>query len=314
MGAKKENNYVQEASRIELQQLKYFVAVAENLNFSKAAEKLFVSQPLLSQQIVVLENILDSQLFIRSTRDVSLTPVGKLFLTEAKRILEKTDAAVQATKYAARRDNYPQHFRVLCDELYDRAAVTGGAFRFMREHPGNTCEIMIRSYLEAIQMLKREETDLSIAFLEQIPPQDRIAQMVIGRDYFDLIISEDLVGEKTQADVLCAASKIPLLLPERDTRLLNTATQVSAGLGLSPTISFGQVSTDVIVEVELGGAFTFLPHRFANRYKNRGLLRLPLQTMAAAQLTYSACWMKKKSNAMLSVLASYFADDLVNEI
>ena len=61
---------------IEIRQLQYFLAVAEQLNFSKAAKMLYVTQPLLSQQIAELEKQLNVQLFSRSRRSVSLTPAG----------------------------------------------------------------------------------------------------------------------------------------------------------------------------------------------------------------------------------------------
>jgi DNA-binding transcriptional LysR family regulator len=308
MAAKKESNFVQEASRIELQQLKYFVAVAEHLNFSKAADELFVTQPLLSQQIVALEQMLGCRLFLRSTKGVSLTPAGRLFLTEARRILDKADAAVRAAVRAASGDAYPRHIRVICDELYDRAAVTDGAFRFMQAHPDCMCEIKIRPYFSAIEMLERRQADLSIAFLDQPPDRKRIVQQILGEDCLDLVAPGDLAEEQTRDDLLRAAGRLPLLLPERDTRLLNTAVQVCEDLGLSPTTSFSQAAADVIMEVELGGAFTLLPHRFARRHQGRALVRLPLRDVPRAQLTCSAYWLGQGSNPVLPVLASYFSD------
>lgn len=306
----RKNNYVQEASRIELLQLKYFVAVAEHLNFSKAAEELYVSQPLLSQQISALEQILDSQLFVRSTKAVSLTPVGKVFLTEARRILTKTDEAVRASRRAADGDEHHRHFRVVCDEFFDRMALTDGAFRFMQDHPGDTCELRIGAYYFAAQMLEREEADLSIAFLEQEPARDRIDGRIIGKDSLDLVISRQLIDADRRTDILHAAARLPLLLPERDTRLLNMAMRVCGELEISPAVSFGQTAADVVMEVELGGAFTMLPHRFAQRYENRALVRLPLCGESGAQLVYGAYWLAKETNPLLLDLADYFADDV----
>jgi DNA-binding transcriptional LysR family regulator len=306
MAAKKETNFVQEASRIELQQLKYFVAVAEHLNFSKAAEELFVTQPLLSQQIVALEQLVGSRLFQRSTKGVSLTPAGRLFLTEARRILDKTDEAVRAATQAASGLTCPRQLRVLCDELYDRAAVTDGAFRFMQAYPQCECEIKIRPYYFAVQMLERREADLSIAFLDQPPDHQLVVQQILDGDCLDLIVPQDPAAGSAPADLLRAAGRLPLLLPERDTRLLNMAEQVCRALGLAPTVSFGQAAADVIMEVELGGAFTLLPHRFARRHQGRALVRLPLRDVPQARLTYAAYWLGQEQSSILPVLASYF--------
>ena len=67
--------------------LKYFIAVAEELNFTRAAEKLHISQPPLSTQIQNLESDLGTKLFIRSNHGLQLTDSGKLLLDRAKQII-----------------------------------------------------------------------------------------------------------------------------------------------------------------------------------------------------------------------------------
>ncbi len=74
-------------NHIEFRQLRYFVAVAEELHFSKAAQKLHISQPPLSQQIMALEAHIGTPLFIRTKRCVQLTDAGRVLLSSAKRIL-----------------------------------------------------------------------------------------------------------------------------------------------------------------------------------------------------------------------------------
>ncbi|MGD0206887.1 MAG: LysR substrate-binding domain-containing protein [Verrucomicrobiota bacterium] len=78
---------------MEMQQLRYVVAVARNGNFSRAAEQCHVAQPSLSQQIQKLEDELGERLFDRMKREVRLTPHGEAFLRRAVRILEEVDAA-----------------------------------------------------------------------------------------------------------------------------------------------------------------------------------------------------------------------------
>jgi LysR family hydrogen peroxide-inducible transcriptional activator len=78
---------------MEMQQLRYVVAVARTGNFSRAAEQCHVSQPSLSQQIQKLEDELGERLFERMKRAVKLTPTGEVFLRRAARILDEADAA-----------------------------------------------------------------------------------------------------------------------------------------------------------------------------------------------------------------------------
>jgi DNA-binding transcriptional LysR family regulator len=86
---------------VELRQLRYFVAVAEELHFGRAAERLHMSQSPLSRAIRELERELELVLFIRTTRHVELTPAGAALLERARRALAEVDAAVADARHAA---------------------------------------------------------------------------------------------------------------------------------------------------------------------------------------------------------------------
>ncbi|SDJ82906.1 DNA-binding transcriptional regulator, LysR family [Nonomuraea maritima] len=86
----------------DLRQLRYFVAVAEESSYTRAAERLLVSQQSLSQQIALLERMLGAKLFDRDTRGTSLTAIGALFLPEARAVLDRADEAVNVVARAVR--------------------------------------------------------------------------------------------------------------------------------------------------------------------------------------------------------------------
>lgn len=85
---------------MELRHVRYFLAVAEYLNFSKAAQQLHIAQPPLSRQIRQLEDDLGVALFVRNKRRVELTKAGRVFLDEARKLVVQAGHATEAARHA----------------------------------------------------------------------------------------------------------------------------------------------------------------------------------------------------------------------
>lgn len=86
---------------MNLNQLQYFIAAAETHSFTKAAEQYYISQTAVTQQIKALEESLGCALFDRTTRPVTLTPAGSVFLLESKAIIERMNNAIAHTRDAS---------------------------------------------------------------------------------------------------------------------------------------------------------------------------------------------------------------------
>ncbi|WP_433888024.1 LysR family transcriptional regulator [Streptomyces sp. CA-111067] len=119
---------------LDLRKVRYFVAVAERLHFSRAAEELLIAQPALSRQIRALERELHTELFVRDSRRVELTEAGRRLLDDARPLLAAADAA---RRRVARATQAP---RTLVVGFRTGIRVTEAARAFAAAHPGATVE------------------------------------------------------------------------------------------------------------------------------------------------------------------------------
>src|ERR1700733_5761752 len=131
---------------MELRQLRYFIAVAEELHFRRAAERLHMSQPPLSQQIRALEDELGFTLLTRTRRRVELTPAGEAFLRDARALLSELDGAVAT----ARRIDAGQTGRLRVGFVGSAllSIVPGTVERFRASRPGVAIELRERSTVD----------------------------------------------------------------------------------------------------------------------------------------------------------------------
>lgn len=150
--------------QLELRHLRYFLAVAEELNFSRAAERLHIAQPALSAQIRSLETQLGCELFSRTTRRVDLTPAGELLLADAREIVERADRAAAKVAAAARGDRGA--LRVAFAAHGAGETSTEIFRRFAGDHPDIDVELVESATLEGLQHLVADhEADAAFAWL-----------------------------------------------------------------------------------------------------------------------------------------------------
>ena len=145
-------------------QIACFLAVAETLNFARAAERLHVTQPAVTQQIHSLEAELNTRLFQRTTRTVELTQAGLLFLDDAKTIFEIYERVQKRAEYNA--DDMREPFTIGFHSYHEVSALTG-LLRKMKERFPNLYPIFrIVPFQHLYQRLSEEAVDVVLSFRE----------------------------------------------------------------------------------------------------------------------------------------------------
>jgi DNA-binding transcriptional LysR family regulator len=152
---------------VELRHVRYFIAVAEYLNFSKAAQQLHIAQPPLSRQIRQLEDDLGVTLFVRSKRRVELTKAGLVFLDEARKLVVQAGHATEAARHAQKGE-----FGVV--RIGIASGLGGVVGRAVAEHCRRFPAINIecKDVFSTVQNEALHKRDIDVGFLR--PPVDPV--------------------------------------------------------------------------------------------------------------------------------------------
>ena len=184
---------------MELRQLRYFVAVAEELHFRRAAARLHMSQPPLSQQIQQLEAEMGCTLLTRTRRRVELTPAGAAFLRDARALLSELDGAVET----ARRIDAGQTGRIRINFVGSALVSTVPELvqRFRASHPRVEVELHERSTVEQLRAIKAGSVDVGLIRA----PLEADADLVV-----ETIARERTVAALAAKHPLAAMRRVPL--------------------------------------------------------------------------------------------------------
>lgn len=188
-------------------QLEYFISVAESLSFTKTAEKFYISQTAVTQQIKALEEHIQVTLFTRSKRRVELTPTGKVFLSEARTIIKNINDAIEKTQQFANGLFGTLSIGILIG--YEKNKLQQYLKKFSHTYPNISMEICTNEMTEHLNLVKDNLMDLAFVINPENQPLKGFEYKTVERyslvallppdhplyneDYIDLI---DLQNEK----------------------------------------------------------------------------------------------------------------------
>ena len=239
----------------EIRHLRYFATVAEELHFGRAAARLGIAQPPLSQQIQRLEQLLGVRLLERTSRRVQLTPAGEVFLAESRRVLDAVEGAVEAAQRVGRGESGTLRVAFAATVMFLALPGIIRSFRDrfprvhldLREMPTGPQLAGLRSGEIDIGFVRepRPDPDLEIVTVMREPlriavnrshplaAKATLAVRDLQHEPFVLFPAELAPGLHAQVMGLCRAAGFEPNVVEESRELYTSVSLVEAGLGVS---------------------------------------------------------------------------------
>ena len=184
---------------MELRQLRYFIAVAEELHFRRAATRLHISQPPISQQIRALEQELGCRLLHRTRRRVELTAAGEAFLRDARALLHELDGAVETARRIDAGQSGRLRISFVGSALLSTVPIAVQRFRAVR--PDVEIELRERSTVDQLRAVADGLTDIGLVR----PPIE-----TVGRLRTELVLRERTVAALPVNHPLSRLRRVPM--------------------------------------------------------------------------------------------------------
>jgi DNA-binding transcriptional LysR family regulator len=224
---------------MELRQLRYFVTLAEELHFGRAAEREHIVQSALSQQVQRLERELGVRLLERSTHHVALTAAGVVFLVEARQILAHVDRAAGAARNTA---GAAAPLRVgIIDSSYD--SMPQILHEVQARYPGLMIHQVEASVPEQYQQLIDGRLDVGVGRAALAPPQ--IASLLFRQDPLGVLVPTGHPLADLDGVTVAVLAKQPLLLAEEAMapEFNQFTVEMCRAAGFTPTVYGGTVES-----------------------------------------------------------------------
>jgi DNA-binding transcriptional LysR family regulator len=261
---------------MELRHLRYFVAVAEEMHFRRAAERLYVAQPAVSEQVRKLEQELGVKLFDRTQRSVSLTTAGSALLDEARHVLRHAELAQQAAKAAGDHVTMPLRIGYLPDSL--PAAVPRALSHLAVAAPRVRVHLETGSALRLIDEVRARRLDAAVTSLPAPTSGLRTTLLDHQRAVAALPLSHAHACNPTIALDRLAPERLVVLPRDVNPAFYNAVVSLCHTAGLSPKLI--EIGAPRVEDALL--AVAMLPESVTERYTIPGVCFVPLEASAPA--------------------------------
>jgi DNA-binding transcriptional LysR family regulator len=279
--------------QLELRHFHYFLAVADELHFRKAAEKLFISQPGLSRQIKQMEEILDTPLFIRNKKKVTLTPAGDYLKTEVEFIINHLEVTKKQLKFITEGNFGEIRIGFLGSAM--QTVVPDLLIKLRDRFPQIKTSLEELSNTAQVNAILKDKLDIGFVRLARVP--DDLGIKTVLKDTFSLVLPENhqITNENFKSIRQLAHEDFILFSQDYSPLYFDTVMSICEDAGFTPKVSHKSVHAQTIfklVENNLGIAIvpTSLQYGFKMGVKFIALTKIKQR----AEL--SIIWKKENRN------------------
>ena len=284
------------SNQIEIRHLKYFLAVAEDLHFRKAAERLFISQPGLSRQIKQMETELGFPLFDRTNKKVSLTKPGEYLKREISMTLKNLEDTITHARYLNEGVVGQINFGYVGSAMQN--VLPELLLRIREENSNIHYNLKEMENPDQIEALLSQEIDLGFVRLKRIPRGLQIHP--VFEDTFSLVLPKDHSLNKENFRNLSQLEKEPFILFEQtySPDYFDQVMQIFKDSGFSPIISHNTVHASTIFKlVENNFGISIVPTALQFGYS--GNIKFIELTKISQRTVLSVAWNSSNRNPIL---------------
>jgi DNA-binding transcriptional LysR family regulator len=269
---------------MDLRHLRYFVALAEELHFGRAALRLSITQPPLSFAIRALEQDIGAQLFVRDNKRVSLTDAGRVYLLEARSILDRMDHANETARSIALGKLGRIEIGFTGSMVYRE--VPDLISRFQARHPKIDVALREMASVEQVEAVLHGQLHAAFVNLPFIP--EGLQGLALRKDVFVCCLPEDhALAEKPEIDLIELAGD-PFIMFMRDISPVNydNVINVCRQAGFEPETRFAARQWLTIVALVANGLGVSLVPRSVARSRIAGARFVPIRGAGAFSSAY----------------------------
>lgn len=273
---------------MELRHLRSFVAVAEELHFGRAAQRLFLVQPALSKQISALERELEVSLLARDKRQVVLTDAGRALLDDARLVLAQADGASRRARAAGRGTSGELRIGFIAPALYD--LLPSVLRRFRHHHPDVRLTLTEMHNQQAVDAVRARRVQVALLRLPIEPVSGMSLAPVCTEDVVLAVPHDDpMAARETVALSELAGRDLVLIARSLEPELHDYYVSQCAAAGFAARVGYEVDRTHVALGLVASGLGVCFVPASARRVAPPGVTCLPLRD-APMRLRMAAAW------------------------